>query len=72
MSIQCLRSLLFNLPFLPSLSERSTCGVDGDSDLVMEDGRLEGFREFWDGAVCGRVVEDWRQDGAELCEEAEY
>jgi len=45
--------------------------VDGDSDLVMEDSYLEGFREFQDSAVCSGVVENWRQDGAELCE-AEY
>ena len=46
--------------------------MDGDGDLVMEDGCLEGFREFRDGAVCGGVVDDWEQDGAELCEKAEY
>jgi len=39
--------------------ERLTHKVDRDGDLVIEDGRLEGFREFWDGAVCGRVVDDW-------------
>jgi len=45
--------------------------VDGDGDLTMEDGCLEGFWELWDSAVCGGVVDDWGQDGAELCEEAE-
>ena len=67
-----LHSLLFNLPSLPSLSERSTRGVDRDGDLTMEDGRLEGFWELRDGAVCGGVVDDWGRDRAELCEEAEY
>jgi len=33
--------------------------MDKDSDLTMEDGRLEGFWELWDGAVCGGVVDDW-------------
>jgi len=46
--------------------------VHRDGDLTIEDGCLEGFRELWDGVVCGRVVDDWRQDRAELCEEAEY
>jgi len=46
--------------------------VDGDGDLTMEDSRLEGFWELWNGTVCGRVVDGWGQDGAELCEEAEY
>jgi len=46
--------------------------VDGDSDLMMEDGCLEGFWELRDGMVCGGVVDDWGQDGAELCEEVEY
>jgi len=32
--------------------------VDGDSDLTMKDGRLEGFWELQDGAVCGGVVDD--------------
>jgi len=41
------------------LSERSTQGVDGDGDLVIKDGCLEGFRKFQDGMVCGIVVEDW-------------
>ena len=72
MSIQRLCSLPFNLPSLPSLSERSTRGVDRDSDLVMENGRLEDFRELQDGAVCGRVVDDWGRDGTELCKKAEY
>jgi len=58
LSIQHLRSLPFNFPSLPSLSERSTCRVDGDSDLTMEDGRLEGFWELRDGAVCSGVVDD--------------
>ena len=35
-----LRSLLFNLPSLPSLSERSTRGVNGDGDLAIEDDDL--------------------------------
>jgi len=38
----------------------------------MEDGCLEGFWELRDGAVCGRVVDDWGRDEAELCEEVEY
>jgi len=45
--------------------------VDGDGDLTMEDGHLEGFWELQDSAVCGGVVDDWGQDRAELCEEAE-
>ena len=72
MLIQHLHSLLFNLLFLPSLSKRSTCGVDGNSDLAMEDDDLEGFREFQEGTVCGRFVDNWGQDKAELCEEMEY
>ena len=72
MSIRRLRLLPFNFLSLPSLSERSTRGVDGDGDLMMEDGRLGGFWELQDGAVCGGVVDDWGRDGAELCEEAEY
>jgi len=60
--IQCLCSLLFNLPSLPSLLERSICGVDGDSDLVIEDDDLGGFREFRESAVCGGFVDDWGQD----------
>ena len=72
MSIWHLRSLPFNLPSLPSLSERSTRGVDGDGNLTMEDGCLEGFWELQDGTVCSGVVDDWGQNGAELCEEAEY
>ena len=63
---QYLHSLPFNLLSLPSLSERSTHGVDGDGDLTMEDGRLEGFWELQDSAVCGRVVDNWGRDGAEL------
>ena len=70
--IQRLHSLPFNLPSLPSLSERSTCGVDKDGDLMIEDGRLEGFWELRNGVVCGGVVDDWERDGAELCKEAEY
>ena len=58
LSIRRLRSLPFNLLSLPSLSERSTCGVDRDGDLAMEDGRLEGFKELQDGVICGRVVDD--------------
>jgi len=46
-------------PLIPSLLKRLTYGVDGDGDLVMEDGHLEGFREFWDGAVCSGVMDDW-------------
>ena len=42
--------------------------MDGDGDLTMEDGRLEGFWELRGGGV----VDDWGRDGAELCEEAEY
>ena len=45
--------------------------MDGDGDLTMEDGRLEGFWELQDGAVCGGVMDDWGRDRAELCEEAE-
>jgi len=37
---------LFNLPSLPSLSERSTCRVDRDGNLAMEGDDLGGFREF--------------------------
>ena len=72
MSIRHLRSLPFNLLSLPSLLERSTCRVDGNGDLTMEDGCLEGFRELQDGAVCGGVVDDWGQDRVELCKETEY
>ena len=71
LSIRRLHSLPFNFPSLPSLSERSTCGVDRDGDLMMEDGRLEGFWKLRDSTVCGRVVDNWGRDGAELCEEAE-
>ena len=71
MSIRRLRLLPFNFLSLPSLSERSTRGVDGDGDLTMEDGRLEGFWELQDGAVCGRVMDDWGWDRVELCEEEE-
>jgi len=59
LSIQHLCSLPFNFLSLPSLSERSTRGVDRDGDLTMEDGHLGGFWELQDGAVCGRVVDDW-------------
>jgi len=52
--------------------ERSTHGVDGDHNLIMEDDDLGGFREFQEGVVCGRFVVDWRRNRAELCEEAEY
>jgi len=38
----------------------------------MENGRLESFWELWDGVVHGGVIDDWGQDRAELCEEAEY
>jgi len=37
----------------------------------MEGDSLGGFREFQEGVVCGGVVDDWGQDGAEL-EEVEY
>jgi len=46
--------------------------VDGDGDLAMEDDVLGGFRKLREGAVCGGVVDDWEQDGAEPCEKAEY
>ena len=46
--------------------------MDGDGDLAMENGRLEGFRKFWNSAVCNRVMEDWGRDEAELCKEVEY
>ena len=46
--------------------------MDGDGDLTMEDGRLEGFRELRASAVCGGVVDDWGRDRAELCKKAEY
>ena len=72
MSIRHLRSLPFNLLSLPSLSERSTRGVDRDGDLTIENGRLEGFWELRDGTVCDRVVDDWGRDRAELCKEVEY
>ena len=45
--------------------------MDGDSDLTMEDGHLEGFWELRDGTVCGGVVDDWGRDGVELCKEVE-
>ena len=72
LSIQRLRSLPFNLLSLPSLLEKSTCGVDGDGNLTMEDGHLESFWELQDGVVCGGVVDDWGQDRAELCKKAKY
>jgi len=46
--------------------------VDRDSDLAMEDNDLGDFREFQEGMVYGGFVNDWEQDKAELCEEAEY
>ena len=46
--------------------------MDKDGDLMIEDGRLEGFWELRNGVVCGGVVDDWERDGAELCKEAEY
>jgi len=52
--------------------ERSTYGVDRDGNLAMEDNDLGGFREFQEGTVCGRFVDNWEQDKVELCEEAEY
>jgi len=39
---------------------------------AMEDSRLEGFWELWDGVVYGGVIDNWGRDGAELCEEVEY
>ena len=45
--------------------------MDGDGDLTIEGGRLEGFWELRDGIVCGRVMDDWGRDGVELCEEEE-
>ena len=54
------------------MSERSTHGVDRDGNLAMENGGLGGFREFREGTVCGRFVDDWERDRAELCEEVEY
>ena len=70
--MRCLHSLLFNLLSLSNLSERLTCGVDGDSDLVMENDVLGGFREFQEGVVCGGVMDNWEQGGMGLCEEVEY
>jgi len=52
--------------------ERSTCGVDRDCDLTIENNDLGGFREFQESAVCGGFVVDWRYNRAELCKEAEY
>ena len=72
LSIRCLRSLLFNFLSLPNLSERSTRRVDGDGNLAMEGDVLGGFRKLREDVVCGRVMGVWEQDGAELCEEAEY
>ena len=46
--------------------------MNRDGDLMMESGCLEGFWKLQDGAVCGRVVDDWGRDRAELCEEVEY
>jgi len=43
LSIRRLCSLSFSFLSLPNLSERSTYGVDGDSDLAMEDDALGGF-----------------------------
>ena len=45
--------------------------MDGDGDLTMEDGRLEGFWEPRDGTVCGGVVDVWGRDKVELCKEVE-
>ena len=72
LSIWRLHSLPFSFPSLPNLSERSTHGVDGDGDLVMENDALGGFRELREGAVCSGAVNDWRRDGTEFCEEAVY
>jgi len=38
----------------------------------MEDDDLGGFRELREGVVCGEVVDNWGQDGAELYEKTEY
>ena len=46
--------------------------MDGDGNLTMEDGRLEGFWKLQNSMVCGRVVDDWGRDRAELCKEVEY
>ena len=72
MSTQCLCSLLFNLLSLPSLSERSTHRVDRDGDLVIADISLGGFREFHESTDYDGIVDDWEQNGAELCEKVEY
>jgi len=72
LSIQRLRSLLFNLLFLPNLLERSTYRVDRDSNLAIEGNVLGGFRKLREGVVCGEVVDDWERDRAEPCKEAEY
>jgi len=58
LSIWHLRSLPFNLPSLPNLSERSTRGVDGNRDLAIEGDVLGGFRELQEDAVCGGVMDD--------------
>ena len=71
MSIRRLCLLPFSFPSLPNLSERSTCGVDGDGDLAMEDDALGDFRELREGVVCGGAMDDWGRDGAEFCEEVE-
>jgi len=53
-----LYSLPFNLLSLSNLSERSTCGEDGDSNLAIEGDVLGDFRELREVVVCGGVVYD--------------
>ena len=57
---------------MPSLSERSTHRVDRDGDLVIADIGLGGFREFHESTDYDGIVDDWEQNGAELCEKVEY
>jgi len=40
------------------LSKRSTCGVNGNGDLVMADIGLGDFREFYEGADCDGIIND--------------
>jgi len=54
------------------LSKRSTHGVDRDSDLVIADVGLGGFREFYESTDYDGIVDDWKQNRAELCEKVEY
>jgi len=44
----------------------------GERSGVICEGSPYSFREFWEGVVCGRFVDDWKQDRVELCKEAEY